>query len=330
MYEEGRYPKMNIRSKNELAKRISSKRFSQERALGLINEVIINKDKYWHDNKRASNIDKEKYVRSAKGTPLGNLLRLIDKRVVAPHDYLLPGFIFGGVYKKSHVTAAIYLLGKLKLRTKLSLDVSRFFEQNKHDRLVYFFNTKCFCSKKVAYILADLCCVPEGKKGSSLKNKTLARGFATSTRLATWCNLDLFLRVDWLVKKELKDHDPRVAIFVDDIGITASRVSLKQIILLAEKIRLILEDPNSNQKLFLNSNKNNIQGPGQSPEQLGLMLGRNKLSIGKKTRQNIKRINNSLKSKTLNYKRKKELVTSKKSLNIYRRYIKDAQKNILV
>jgi non-homologous end joining protein Ku len=48
-----RYPKIGIRSKNELAKRISDDKFTQQEALALINDVIKNKDTYWKDSKRS-------------------------------------------------------------------------------------------------------------------------------------------------------------------------------------------------------------------------------------------------------------------------------------
>jgi hypothetical protein len=74
-----RYPKLYIRSKNELAKHLSHVKFPRENALLLINDVIKNFDRYWRDNKEQSKPEKEKYVRSAKRTPLGRLLDNINK-----------------------------------------------------------------------------------------------------------------------------------------------------------------------------------------------------------------------------------------------------------
>lgn len=42
-----RYPVINIKSKNELAKRLASKNFKIEEALKLLNDVLANYDSYW-------------------------------------------------------------------------------------------------------------------------------------------------------------------------------------------------------------------------------------------------------------------------------------------
>ena len=63
----------------------------------------------------------EKFVRSAYGTPLGKLLKLIDKNILVPYDHTLPDFIFGGVSGKDHVGAAYSLLGKRRNRSKYYL-----------------------------------------------------------------------------------------------------------------------------------------------------------------------------------------------------------------
>lgn len=97
---KNRYPKISIGSKNELAKRISGKMFSYNDALGLINDVLANFDRYWYDS-ADSEPEKEKYVRSAVGSPLNKLLKLIDQKVLAPHDFLIPDFVFGGVSGKN-------------------------------------------------------------------------------------------------------------------------------------------------------------------------------------------------------------------------------------
>src|SRR5687768_434663 len=112
-------PKIHIRSKNELAKRLSHKGFSQEKALALINEVLANHDKLWKDNAKYSEPEKNKYVRNARGTPLGLLLRMIDRMVLAPHDKLLPGYVFGGIKGTSHALAARNLLGQRRKRVLL-------------------------------------------------------------------------------------------------------------------------------------------------------------------------------------------------------------------
>jgi len=322
MFKNNRYPIIGIRSKNELAKRISGKKLPYPEALYLVNDVLTNYNKYWRDNKKASDPVNDKYVRSAFGTPLGRLLDLINKKVLSPYDKLLPGFIFGGVSKKNHIQASLYLLGRRRKRTKLGADISKFFEQNKKERVAYFLNGKCECSKKASEIISNLCCIPLGPKNSGSSEKAIARGFATSTRLATWCNLDLFLRVDWVVKKMLKGHDPRITFFVDDIGISASDVDEKLMISVYNRIDDIFKNYDKNHGLPLNHKKRNIQSYKDGKiEHLGLRCGRNKVMIGSKTSKKLSNVKKGLSKDNLSKIEKKNLVFKVKSYNKYKSYI---------
>ncbi|MDD5290414.1 MAG: reverse transcriptase domain-containing protein [Patescibacteria group bacterium] len=321
MQQQNRYPKIRLRSKNELAKRISSKKFSQKDALRLINVVLQNYEKYWHDVKAMSEPEKDKFVRSAKNTPLERLLRIINDRILAPYDKKVPGFIFGGISGRSHIQAAYYLLGYKRKRARLSLDIYRFFEQTHRNRVFYFFNQKCECTEKISNLLADLCCVPFGPKGSK-KDKVLARGFSTSTRLALWCNLDLFLRIYWEAKKILKNKDVRLAIFVDDIGVTASKASRDDMELLANKIEEIFYNYDPNQKLPLNNKKNIKLSSDKNIEYLGLTLGRNKITLGGKTKSRQDKVKNKLSNKNISQEERRKLIGKKKSYKNYSNYIK--------
>jgi len=89
-----KFPKIFIRSKSELAKHISHNKFPKEEALNLINDALLHSEEYWKDSKHSK---PEKYVRNAKFTPLGLLLKKINAMVLAPHDKTLPNFIFGGI-----------------------------------------------------------------------------------------------------------------------------------------------------------------------------------------------------------------------------------------
>lgn len=320
-----RYPKINLKSKNDLAKRISSKNLSYNEALKLINLVINNFDKYWRNVNKMSEPEKNKFVRSCKNTPLEKILNLINKKVLAPYDHLITEFIFGGVSGRSHVGAVVYLLGNKRKRSKLSLDIKRFFEQNSRERIFHFFNKKCECSIKVSNLLADLCCVPFGDKGS-VGSETLARGFATSSRLALWCNMDLFMRVYWKTKKILKNKDARIAIFVDDIGITASRVDRKDLELLYDEIANIFSKHSSSHNLSIHdkdSKKTDFKNHAESGiEHLGLAIGKNKVSVGKKTKNKLNLIKKGLSNKNITREEKKSLIIKKKSINNYLKYIK--------
>lgn len=286
-----KYPKVGIRSKNELAKRISGNGLTYKAALSLINDCVQNFNLYWRDSK-TSDLTKEKFVRSTVGTPLARLLRLINEKVLQVADNKLPDYIFGGIRGKNHIAGAGSLIGKKTQRTLLKLDIKRFFEQVSEERIYYFFK-KCGCADKGAKILAELCCVPRGAKNSNSKSKVLARGFATSPRLATWCNIEIFQKVFWKVKRRLGRHDPELMIFFDDIGITASGLS-EEMELLSDEIKKVLADSDPNQSLPISHEKLSIKKFDEGTEIVGLRLGK-KVSVGKKTRSKIDKLKYSIK-----------------------------------
>ncbi|MCL2173989.1 reverse transcriptase domain-containing protein [Candidatus Saccharibacteria bacterium] len=325
-----RYPDIGIRSKNELAKRIISKSLSYEEALELINDVLEHYDKYWKDNLKMSQPKKNKWVRSAYGTKLGKLLKLINTRVLNPYDSMLPDFIFGSVSGKNHKAAVLHLLGSKQKRMLLALDLKRFFEQNQYDRVRSLFAQKCGCHGKGATTLADLCCVPIGAKDAPGNCKTIARGFSPSPRLAVWCNLDAFIRIDRVARKVLKDKDYRIAIYVDDIGITASKVTVQDMIKLHKEIDKVLKTGDKNQPLLLNDDKSRIVNHDGSTydmsgnligkwafEHLGIVMGRKSLAVGSKTRLKYY----ALKQQVEKSNNKSKLKRSRKALKRYKHYI---------
>jgi len=297
-----RYPKVHIRSKNELAKRLADKKIPADKRLELINDVLKNYDSYWKDHKTLSKPVEEKWVRDASYSNLGTLLKLINQKVLAQYDVMVPDFIFGGLSRRSHKDAVQHLLGSKRGRVLLKLDIKRFYEQISRERVEQFFATKAGCGSVGAKLLGELTCVHFGAKDDPQYNSTVARGFSTSSRLAVWCNLDTFLKLDRLVKKEFKGKDPRIAIYVDDIGITASRASKQEIMDLYAKIKVIL-GADKRQPLPLNDKKTkiifhsgetfSIDGTFEgkySFEHLGLQMNRNNLSLGSKTRWKRARI----------------------------------------
>lgn len=326
------YPNFNIRSKNEIAKRISSRKLPQSEALVLINDCLVDFDSLWVDNLKMSEPGKKKWVRDASRTKLGNLLSLIDKRIFAPYDTELPSFIHGGVAGKGVKSAANSLLGNRRKRTLLKIDMSRFFEHVSAGRLNYVLIHKLGFSREAALIICRLCCVNAGPKNGLEKGKTMARGFATSNRLAIWCNLELFYRIKWLTEKRLSRYDAKLAIYVDDIGITASRIPPKtmanfysELIVLIDKYGNGLEI-NHGKTRIINylGNQFSVNGEpavdnGGSPvkgsyEVLGVRMERNKVTAGRRTIGKIQ----SLKSrKSLTIPQKKSL----KGLKRYRNYI---------
>ncbi|MCC6447175.1 MAG: hypothetical protein IT215_00630 [Chitinophagaceae bacterium] len=295
MKHEDGYPKLCIRSKNELAKHISHKGFLPDEALALINNVKSNFNDYWKDSKKASKPQNDKYVRNAKGSPLGKLLRKIDRLVLTPHDSLLPNFIFGGVKGKNHAMAAYNLLGNKRRRRLLKIDISRFYERVELHRVINFFQYKCGCQYRAAKLLAEFCSVPFGAKDSKNPRITIARGFATSSRLAIWCNLGVFKKMERLVMRRLKGHDPRISVYVDDIGITSSGVTKEQMENLRDEVIQLLQTHDKNQPLPVNKKKTAIQSHEEGLYILGIKLNRNNLTIGRKTHSRIHNFKHKLK-----------------------------------
>lgn len=321
-----RYPRISIRSKNELAKHISSSKLFFPAALKLINDAINNFDRQWYDSEH-SEPEKGKYVRSAIGTSLGRLLKLIDKKILAPYDRLVPDFIFGGISGKSHIQAVHHLLGSKHKRILLRLDISRFFEQIHENRVFNFFYAKCQCSVRASRLLAFLCCVPLGPKGEGQLEKSLARGFATSTRLSFWCNLDLFLRLNWLIKKQLRGNDPQIAIYIDDIGIMASKIDRNRMNEISRAVEDMLENFDSHQPLPFNPRKKQILLNTEKMEHLGLRLGRNKISIGSKTLFNLNKVREGLKSSQLSKLEKSHLINKYRSYQKYKQLLRTKSAN---
>lgn len=297
-----KHPKLNLYTKNQLANAIRGNGLSFHEATALIEDCRNNKNKYWSDNIKESDPSSGKWVRNASGSPLGQLLERINQRILAPHDGELPPFIYGGVGEKGIRDAAAALQGKKNKRILLKIDMRRFFEHVSYADIEIMLIQKCHCGKEAARIIAEMACIEEGEKTPTNKGqKVLARGFSTSSRLAVWCNLNLFKRVFYLVAQKLKGHDPRIAIYMDDIGITASRVNSATMSSLYKDILELIEASS----LEINENKTMIidylrheydatdgsikEGAATQFEFLGIGMGRSHLYPGAKIRSKISR-----------------------------------------
>lgn len=297
-------PKLNLYTKKQLANAIRGKNLSFDEAVKLIDDCLANKDNYWFDNQEESKPDDDKWVRSASKTSLGKLQKRINQQILAPHDNELPIFIYGGVGEKGIKNAAIALQGKNNKRTLLKIDMRRFFEHITYEDIVRTLVCHCNCGKDVAQIIAEIACVRMGKKSLDNTNeKVLARGFSTSSRLAVWCNLTLFRKLFYCMSKKLKGHDPRIAVYMDDIGITASRVDPTMLSSLYKDIVNLIENTS---KLEVNKNKTRIidylqceydvidghllEGKTAQFEFLGIGIGRSRLYPGVKTRSKMAKL----------------------------------------
>lgn len=321
---QNRYPKIYIRSKNDLAKRIASKNLNFVEALALINRVRQNKDKLWQDNMKMSEPKEGKFVRDASRTELGKLLKLIDKSLLAPHDNKLPKFIWGGISGRSNVLAVRELL-PLKNRSLLKMDLKGFFEQITRERVKSFFMYKAQCSEKSANFLADLVCVSEGAKLQPTGELVLARGFATSSRLAVWCCLDFFLRLNWQVQDKLAQFNPRIVIFVDDIGIGVSGMKHPQLLnKTAVETERLAEKGVSGQSLKFNEKKTKIYSYlYKTPmDYLGARLHKKTLGLAGKSRQRINVLSREIKDSSISKKGRKALKKRRASVFGYLKYVR--------
>jgi hypothetical protein len=120
-----------------------------------------------------------------------------------------------------------------------------------------------------------------------------------------------------LAKRHFKGHDPRVAIFVDDIGVTASRVERDAV----EKFSLKIEDMFNARALPINTSKKKIRSTSQGMQHLGLKLGRNKISMGSKTESRMARVRIDLKKPFPKTERDKLLQRSR-AYYAYKKHIK--------
>jgi hypothetical protein len=270
---------IKLDSKNALANRIANKQLSKEKVRELIDSVVVNHSSLWHDNLAASKPEDGKWVRSAHGTDLGKLLRLIDRCILVPLDTHLPKFMFGGRKGMSNITAALQLLGYEKERSLLALDIKRFFESVDIARVEGFYRSM-ECSPRFTESLSRFSCVPRGAKDKPEDVFALARGFSTSTRLAAWSYITTFHKIHDLAMKRLKPYDPRIAVFIDDIGITASRVPEEVLRALANEIDTLLSK-DSDGAVRLNQSKTKVLSFTDGIEHLGVAINRNKLVMPK-------------------------------------------------
>ncbi len=314
------YPKVNIKSKNELAKRFS-RILPFNECLKLINYCKKNKNKLWHDHSGKSEPEKSKFVRAADGKTLKRILNFIDKFILKPNDKFVAPYIYGGFSGRSNIQAAKRLINKKGNRYLLKVDLKSFFEQIDRERVFSLLRYRCGCSTRGANLIADLCCVPKGSKSKPQKTETIARGFPTSSRLATWCSYEFIIELHNLMKKELKKNDFRIAFYVDDIGIVASFTNRTELNEIYSKIEGLAKK----HKLTLNSEKKEIIPPNKKQEHLGVRLSKNKISITEKTRAKKQRLKANIKKERDRdvRKKKKESLTG---LNNYEAQIKKANK----
>lgn len=211
------FPKIQIRSKNELAKHLSSKRNYKD-VLEKINHCI-ERFPYLYSNHQDSKDGK--YIRVAK-RPLKEINKLINTVILKEYDSTIISCIYGWIQNRSFVQAVDIHKTKAK-RTYIKLDLKRFFEQISYEKALWFFK-KTWCKLNIAHMLTWFCCIPNSEYFRIDAERVIARWFSTSSRLAVLCTLEYFQKLNWLTLKYLKKFRPKITVFVDDITISFNNI----------------------------------------------------------------------------------------------------------
>lgn len=311
------YPNLSITNKNHLAKLTAGTVDGRTETIGQM-AAIIQKcekkcDELWNDNHRMSKIEEGKIFRSCKWTDLGKLLGRIDKKILSPHDAKMPCHIHGGIkhiylskrgkiIKRSAESAALSLVNG-KNTWLIKMDLRRFYEQITKEDIFHLLHNKCGCSIAMANFIAEIATVNEGPKNTPLgEQKLLARGFATSSRLAIWAKINFFLELRQVLKKICKNNSCRVALYIDDIGVTIKTKDPGLVLHVAKKIKQIAKKHG----LDINDKKTEIYPPEYRKEHLGCCITNNGILIDSKSQQKegvmkkrVRTTKNSSKTKTL-------------------------------
>lgn len=229
-----------VQSKNHLAKLITGDGFYFDYQLKSINYLLSNIDSSYWNFTRLCDEKKWKYFRVMR-EPLNRVNKAINEKIFKKYDKEIPAFIFWWIAEKSNVWAA-YIHSEFNYnRSYLLLDFSTYFEQITLNDVVNSLQMLWIANEKSAKVIAELCCVVKWKKPQKEWDKVVARGFATSSRLAVYWSLKFFKNLDSLLKKELKWLNPRISIFVDDISISFDNSNREKIDNLKEKIFKLAE-----------------------------------------------------------------------------------------
>ncbi len=169
-------------------------------------------------------------------SPLKELNRNINNKILKRFDKEMPLYIYWGISGKSHIWAA-FIHSKYKYkRSYIILDFSTYFEQITYDIVVNSLKKLWICNSRTAEIIAELWCVVKWKEIINSWEKVIARWFSTSSRLAIFWSLKFFKKLNNLLHKELKWKKHEISIFIDDITISFDNICKNNIINLLSKI----------------------------------------------------------------------------------------------
>ena len=123
------------------------------------------------------------------------------------------------------------------------------------------------------------------------------------------------------MKKKLKGHDPAISVYVDDIGITASRVSLEKMEAFKSEAIVLLEGQSLPPHKV--GPKLVIRKFSDSAEHLGVRLGKRKLSLGREAKFRATEVKKLLKA-TSEPIAKRELLRRYRAHQRYKKNVRDA------
>ena len=119
----------------------------------------------------------------------------------------------------------------------------------------------------------------------------------------------------------LRSHDPRAMSFVDDIGISASKVSDEKMNEVEKIVRDVLLNFDKNQPLPVNPKKTQIKKFGHGAKILGTIQNTKNISISSETRGKIFKVKNDLRQvnsreeRVLLLRRRRGLLQHKKQVD---------------
>ena len=288
------YPALNVQNENHLAKLTTGKIDKQYRnttqMTSIIAECTSNYEDFWEDNPKQTDEEAGKFFRTCKKTNLGILLKRIDRFLLAPHDKILPCHIHGGIkgiyrnskgqeIRKSTESAALSLVNGRGCWL-IRMDLERFYEKVTKEDIFFLLHKHCGCSIRIANLIADLCTVKIGPKSKPISDKkVLARGFATSTRLAIWAKINFFLELRSELKNLCGKSTMKVVVYIDDIGVSVKTKDEDLIRKIIEKVEKIAK----RHSLKINETKTKKIRPENRKEHLGCHIGNKGISADSKS-----------------------------------------------
>jgi hypothetical protein len=129
--------------------------------------------------------------------------------------------------------------------------------------------------------------------------------------------INFFLEVWNLVRKRLKGHQPCIAVYVDDIGISAIDVRKEQLERLYEEIVSV----SVKHGLALNHEKREICGHDEYQEFVGIRLNKRRVSVGKKALSKEKRLRSCITDSQYSNEEKKGFRSSLKGCIRYKKAV---------